>query len=58
VKIDVSVEFFEYWESKPLKDFQSCLKDIEEERLKFGKIELLVADGKIVKVCEVRHFEK
>ncbi|MCD6220725.1 hypothetical protein J7K25_01005 [bacterium] len=58
MKITIELEFFEYFPPEQLKQFQQCLQDLKEGKHKFGSIELHINDGKIVRVCQIKHFEK
>jgi len=63
MKIDISLTFFSFFPPNKVEQFMECMKDIEEGRLKYGKIELTVAPGpggkaQVTRVFQGKHFEK
>lgn len=63
MKIDIALTFFEFFPVDKVQQFMECMKEIEDGKFKYGKIELTVAPGKdgkpqIIRVFQGKHFEK
>lgn len=58
MKINIELEFFEFFSPDKVKQFLQCLQEVKEKKHKYGSIELHIRDGKIVRICQIKHFEK
>ena len=59
MKILVEIEFLEtVFPPKQVRQFMDCLNDVKEGQMKYGKIELSIAEGSIKSIVAVKHYEK
>lgn len=63
MKIEIGLNFFEFFPPDKVRQFMDCLREVEEGKQRYGKIELTIAPGpegkpQITRVFQGKHFEK
>ena len=63
MKINIEINFFNYFPPDKVQQFQDCLKEVETGQMKYGTIELSISPGPegtpiISRVKQVKQFER